>query len=175
MSSSAIDLFLTYHFLKRLATPFTEWDAYKLKIIDEDGKVLKKASTLTKPEEISAWGYFDRLVANLKKLLAKVPGGKTKIASYAAALLLVKENKNVRDIDDDDLEVLVETLFVEQLSDLNIVLNEEGEATGPANNVGSGRIAGLGIGAQGEPPKKAKINKMFKRKMLDNVDNKLST
>lgn len=169
MSSSAIDLFLTYHFLKRLATPFKDWDAYKLGIIDDEGKVLKKAETLTKPEEINAWGYFDRLVANLKKLLAKVPGGKTKIASYAAALLLIKENNNPRDICDDELETLVEELFNEQLSLVT-------EDAGIVNNVGSGNIAGLGVGPQGEPPvkKKTRINTMFKRKMLD-VDTKLSS
>jgi hypothetical protein len=169
MSSSTIDLFLTYHFLKRLSTPFEEWDAYKLKIIDAEGNVLRKAKTLTKPEEISAWGYFDRLVANLKKLLAKVPGGKTKIASYAAALLLIKEHKNPRDIDDDELQVLVEDLFNMEYSRF---IAEEGE--GITNNVGSGRVAGLGVGAQGEPPKtkKVKINTMFKRKMID-VDPKI--
>lgn len=169
MSSSTIDLFLTYHFLKRLSTPFEDWDAYKLKIIDAEGNVLRKAKTLTKPEEISAWGYFDRLVANLKKLLAKVPGGKTKIASYAAALLLIKEHKNPRDIDDDELQVLVEDLFNMEYSRF---IAEEGE--GITNNVGSGRVAGLGVGAQGEPPKtkKVKINTMFKRKMID-VDPKV--
>ena len=169
MSSSTIDLFLTYHFLKRLSTPFEEWDAYKLKIIDAEGNVLRKAKTLTKPEEISAWGYFDRLVANLKKLLAKVPGGKTKIASYAAALLLIKEHKNPRDIDDDELQVLIEDLFNMEYSRF---IAEEGE--GITNNVGSGRVAGLGVGAQGEPPKtkKVKINTMFKRKMID-VDPKI--
>lgn len=170
MSGTAIDLFLTYHFLRRLATPFTEWDAYKLKIIDDEGNVLRKSKTFTKPEEVNAWGYFDRLVANLKKLLAKVPGGKTKIASYAAALLLIKENKNHRDIDDDELYELLETHFNAQLAAL---LAEDGEgASAPVNNVGGGKIAGLGIGPQGEPPKKTKLNAMFKRKMTD-VDIKI--
>ena len=169
MSSSTIDLFLTYHFLKRLATPFENWDAYTLKIIDAEGNVLRKAKTLTNPEEVNAWGYFDRLVANLKKLLAKVPGGKTKIASYAAALLLIKEHKSPRDIDDDELQVLVEDLFNMEYSKF---ISEEGEAI--TNNVGDGRVAGIGVGAQGEPPKskKVKINTMFKRKMID-VDPKI--
>lgn len=180
MSSSAIDLFLTYHFLKRLATPFNQWDAFKLGIIDEEGKVLKKASTLTKPEEIAAWGYFDRLVANLKKLLGKVPGGKSKIASYAAALLLIKEYKNPRDIDDDGLELVVEELFNNQLIEMQINLHEEdggAPVSGqPVNNVGGGRIAALGIGPQGEPPKRKKtaLAAMLRRKK-PNVGPKLST
>ena len=34
----AIDLFVTYRFIKLLVTPFKETDAYKLGIIDEKGK-----------------------------------------------------------------------------------------------------------------------------------------
>ena len=33
----AIDLFVTYRFIKLLVTPFKDTDAYKLGIIDEDG------------------------------------------------------------------------------------------------------------------------------------------
>lgn len=167
MASTPVDLFLTYQFLRRLATPFTEWDAYKLGIIDENGKVLRKAKTFTKPEEKLAWGYFDRLVANLKKLLAKVPGGQTKLASYAAALLLIKECKNPRDIDDDELEIIIEQLFT---TEYNFIKEDEGGQ--PVNNVGDGKVAAIGIGSQGEPPKKM-INKLFKRKLLD-VANRIS-
>lgn len=83
-----IDAYLTYQFLKRLTTPFDQTDAFKLKLIDADGEKLKSPST---PEEKAAWGYFDRLIFNLKKLIATLPGGKTKIASYAAALVLLRE------------------------------------------------------------------------------------
>ena len=38
---------------------------------------------------------FIRLVFNVKKLMAKAPGGSTRIASYAAALYLIKENFSV--------------------------------------------------------------------------------
>lgn len=86
-----VDLFLVYQFIRRLATPFVKWDAYKLGIIDKDGKVLIKKKDLKTPEQKKAWGIFDIMVANLKKLLAKVPGGSSTIASYAAALYLIKE------------------------------------------------------------------------------------
>lgn len=155
MSSKPIDLFLTYQFLRRLSTPFVEWDAYKLGIIDKGGNVLRRASTLTKPEEISAWGYFDRMVANLKKLIEKVPGGKMRIASYAAALLLLRENAAGRELDINDLE----KLLVEQISLL--------EENGIANVAGGGKIAGIGIGSQGEPPAKLKSFKMIKRRLPD--------
>ena len=35
MANRVLDIFLTYQFLKRLTTPFEQWDAYKLGIIDE--------------------------------------------------------------------------------------------------------------------------------------------
>lgn len=163
MSSKPIDLFLTYQFLQRLSTPFKEWDAYKLGIIDKDGNVLRKSNTFTRPEEVSAWGYFDRMVANLKKLIEKFPGGKMRIASYAAALLLLRENNTDRELSIDSLE-----------NELNaqITLLEE---NGIANVVGDGKIAGVGVGPQGEPPVKLKAStKMFKRKLLD-VDTKVRT
>ena len=38
---------------------------------------------------------FHRLVFNVKRLMAKAPGGSSRIASYAAALYLIKENYSV--------------------------------------------------------------------------------
>lgn len=145
MANKAIDLFLTYHFLRRLATPFESWDAYRFGIIDKEGKVLRKYSTLKTQEERDAWGYFDRMVANLKKLLGKVPGGKSRIASYAAALLLIREHKNSTDIDEDKLEDYLLPLLEEEI----------------ANVAGAGNIAGIGVGPSGEPPKSRKL-KVFK-------------
>ena len=37
----AVDLFVTYRFLKLLTTPFKKTDAYKLGIIDEKGNRMK--------------------------------------------------------------------------------------------------------------------------------------
>jgi hypothetical protein len=86
-----VDLFLVYQFIRRLATPFKEWEAFKLGIIDERGNILKKRSELRTIRERDAFGVFDTLVLRLKRLLEKLPGGQTRIASYAAALWLIKE------------------------------------------------------------------------------------
>ena len=85
-----VDLFLVYQFIRRLATPFNKWKAYELGVIDDKGEVLVKKKDRDSTQR-KAWGIFDRMVANLKKLLAKVPGGSSKLASYAAALYLIKE------------------------------------------------------------------------------------
>lgn len=85
-----VDLFLVYQFIRRLATPFNKWKAYDLGVIDDKGEVLIKKKDRDSTQR-KAWGIFDRMIANLKKLLAKVPGGGSKLASYAAALYLIKE------------------------------------------------------------------------------------
>ena len=86
------DLFYAFRFLKLLVTPFEKTEAFKLGIIDKDGNVLKKSAERQSPDEKSAYTVFHRLVFNLKKLLAKVPGGKSVVARYGAALFLIKEH-----------------------------------------------------------------------------------
>ena len=88
------DLVYTLRFLRLLTTKFEDTTAFKLGLIDKDGKKLKSPET---SDERSAYNMFHRLVFNLKKLLAKVPGGSSKLASYAAALFLIKEQLNLSD------------------------------------------------------------------------------
>jgi hypothetical protein len=88
---SALDAYFVYKFLRALTKAWTEMDAFKLGIIDASGNRLKKNSELSSEEKNSAT-YFDRLVWNIKRLLEKIPGGKTKLMSYAAAAFLIKEN-----------------------------------------------------------------------------------
>jgi hypothetical protein len=78
------------------------WDAYKQGIIDENGK-RQKAVKLDTDEKKSAYTPFIRLAANIKRLLSNVPGGGSKLGSFAAGLFLIKENfgltdKNLKDM-----------------------------------------------------------------------------
>lgn len=90
--SRAADLGYAFRFLKLLTTPWNKLKAYELGIVDENGKNLKKAKELKTKEEKSAYTIFHRLVFNIKRLLGKIPGGKSTLASYAAALYLIKEH-----------------------------------------------------------------------------------
>ena len=90
-----VDLFLVYQFIKRLSTPFKEWDAYELGIIDERGNQLIKRKDFTTRDQKNAFGIFDIMIMKLKRLLEKIPGGKTRIGSYAAALYLIKEQQSI--------------------------------------------------------------------------------
>ena len=90
--SRAADLGYAFRFLKLLTTPWNKLKAYELGIVDANGKNLKKAKELKTKEEKSAYTIFHRLVFNIKRLLNKIPGGKSTLASYAAALYLIKEH-----------------------------------------------------------------------------------
>lgn len=106
-----LDLYLAYQFLRRLVTPFTQMDAYRLGIIDDHGNFLKKRKDLRTPEEKKALGVFDILVINLKKIIAKMPGGRTRLASLAAALYLVKEHNSFSEENIDNVLFEMEDKF----------------------------------------------------------------
>jgi hypothetical protein len=92
------DLVYTFRFLKLLVTKFEDTEAFKLGIVDAEGNRLKSYD-IDKAGNRDAYSNFytpfHRLVFNIKKMIAKVPGGSTKIASYAAALYLLKEKYNI--------------------------------------------------------------------------------
>ena len=96
----AIDLLITYRVIKMLVTPFEKTDAYKYGIIDKNGKVLRKNKTLTVAKEKDSYTILDRFVFNLKRLINLIPGGKSKLGTYAAALgLLLKEEKEINAVE----------------------------------------------------------------------------
>ena len=96
----AIDLLITYRVIKMLVTPFEKTDAYKYVIIDKNGKVLRKNKTLTVAKEKDSYTILHRFVFNLKRLINLIPGGKSKLGTYAAALgLLLKEQKDINAVE----------------------------------------------------------------------------
>ena len=108
----AIDLFVTYRFIKLLVTPFEKTDAYRLGIIDKDGNRVMPAPVggvrQTKPESLktieekNSYTVLHKLVFNIKKLFAKVPGLRTKLGTYAAAIFLLKDTFK-ESVDDPDV------------------------------------------------------------------------
>jgi len=179
-----VDLFLVYSFIKRLVKPFDEWEAYKLGIIDDEGNILIPRKKFTKKAQRDAFGVFDKLILNIKKLLAKLPGGQTRLGSYAAALWLIKEQANMKqagmlhesvELEDSDIEYMLEG-FVDEYAQL-LEKAKDVEEDAPTVNVGGGAIAGLGVGPQGEPGLTPAQQKKYKKKnqktfkeMLDDLD-----
>ena len=123
----AIDLFVTYRFLRLLTTPFEDTDAFKFGIIDEKGKRIKKKGS-TKPEvELAtselknSYTILHKLVFNIKKIFNKVPGLRTKVGTYAAALFLLKDTFK-ESVDDPDM---FEKEFIKFLKENDIELDNE--------------------------------------------------
>ena len=157
-----VDLFLLYQFIKRLATPFKEWEAYKLDIIDDKGNILKGSKERRSVKERDAFGKFDLLVLKLKKLLEKIPGGQTRIGSYAAALWLIKEHKE-KDAGVEDLteESLLQYMTLAEGADINSNFEEYLNET---MAVGAGTVDGIGYGPKGEPGLTKKQMDSYKKK-----------
>jgi hypothetical protein len=90
--SRFVDAVITYRILRKLTTPFDETDAYRLGIIDAQGRVLKKWNDLNTVDERDAYTILDRMIFRLKRIIQKVPVENRRISSYAAALSLVREH-----------------------------------------------------------------------------------
>lgn len=133
--SQAVDLYLVYEFIKRLSTPFEETKAYEMGIIDDEGKVIKKARTR---EEKEAFTTFDKLIFNLKKLLKKVTGIDRKLTTFAAALFLLKEHENKT-----GKNFISESEFRDFHMKNKTLIESFVEEEAPTNAVGSGNIAGV--------------------------------
>jgi len=163
-----VDLFLVFQFIKRLGTPFNEWPAFKLGIIDEKGNQLIKRADFTKRDQKDAFGIFDIMIMKLKRLLEKVPGGSTRIGSYAAALYLIKEHDEI----ESQGEMLTEEQLEEKLThyinyasktDMDSLFESMVDEDAPANSAGGGNIAGIGVGPQGEPGLTPKAMAKYKK------------
>jgi hypothetical protein len=87
--SAMLDMYFVYKFAKYIGKPFKKWEAYDTGVIDKKGNLLLK-NNLTSQQKDS-YTFFHRLVRNLKQLLEKVPGMKSKLGKAVAAYFLFKE------------------------------------------------------------------------------------
>jgi len=117
----AIDLFVAYRFLRILTTPWDEQPAYEHGIIDKDGKRLRKSNELQTTDEKSSFTLLHRLIFNLKRILHKIPGVKTKLGTYATALFLLKQHF----ADQVEEEDTIEATFKKWLLDNEYVTEAE--------------------------------------------------
>jgi hypothetical protein len=121
-----VDTMIVYQILRKLVTPFIQMPAYHMGIIDEKGDFLKKVATLTTAEKETVT-TLDILVINLKRILGKLPGGASRLASLAAALYLIRAHGKVNESN------IVNTLFtLEEDFKRYLVEDAPANATGPA-------------------------------------------
>ena len=119
--SRAVDLFVTYRFLKLLVTPWEKQEAYKEGIIDKNGKTLIKAKDFTKESQRQAFTLLHRLVFNCKRIMMKIPLVRTQLGTYATALFLLKEHYKV-DINEPQV---TKYLMENNLIDFDSTIREE--------------------------------------------------
>ena len=132
----AIDLFVAYRFLRILTTEWKKQDAFKQGIIDDKGKLLRKSNTLKTEAEKASFTLLHRFVFNLKRILNKIPGVRTKIGTYATALYLLKQHF-ASEVEEEDT---IETAFRNWLVDNNYATEEEIiEAAAPVKILKPGR------------------------------------
>jgi len=173
--SKVVDIYVLYRIIKDLSTPIEETDAFKFGLIDKNGKRLRDDKGVTikakTKEEKNADSYYHRFILNIKKLMSKVGLG-SKLATFAAALFLLKEHVEQRQLIQGDsfedenavLEEIVRNMkYLEKNSQKNYKnLQEEiANVTGPA-------VAGTGddpvhwkkvpfrVGPKGERKKKGR-------------------
>lgn len=143
--ASVFNAFVAYQFLKTLTTKWDQMEAYKLGIIDANGKQLKKTAELETAKEKQAYTIFHRLVFNLKRILERFPFGKSRIASYSAAFALLRESRE--DFSADEYEMM-ENLLIDYINlheeKIDKIQNSEMLTEEIANAVGTGaNVAGL--------------------------------
>lgn len=86
--SRFVDNVLAYRILSMLVKNFKDTQAYKLGLIDDKGKNIKKPQS---SKEKDAYSYLHKLVFNMKKIINRLPGGESKLKSVVTALFLIKE------------------------------------------------------------------------------------
>tara|TARA_B000000477_G_scaffold114108_1_gene110142 strand:- start:37 stop:621 length:585 start_codon:yes stop_codon:yes gene_type:complete len=89
-----VDTVIVFRILKMMTRKWEEMDAFKFGLIDANGKRIKGVKPKTS-EEKNSFTLLHRLVFNLKRVLELLPFGRTRLASYAASLALLKEHFNI--------------------------------------------------------------------------------
>ena len=98
-ASRGADLYFVFRFLRLLTMKYESTDAYKFGIIDKKGKALRKSADLDSTKEKAAYTMLHRMVFKIRRLIEKTPAGR--FVNYAAALFLLKEQKDARIWSDD--------------------------------------------------------------------------
>lgn len=102
--SNIADSLIAIKVLRMLTMPIENFQAYKLGIVNKNGKEIRKPRT---PAEKEAYDILDRLVLRLRSIIALVPIENKTFLNYAAAYLLIRES-----IDQENYENLEERYSV---------------------------------------------------------------
>lgn len=172
-----VDSIIALRILNLLVTPFDRTPAYKLGIIDNKGKELKKMTDLRSVQERDAYTLLHRLVYRLKKIIEKVPIENKKLVSLTAAYALIRENLEIN-YEPIDLEIkFINKLgsdLTEEISFVEKILNEDKMLTFKqyTEEMGAGAVSGgvatnnaaVTPGIGGLPPDEPPVSKKAQKK-----------
>jgi hypothetical protein len=176
-----VDSIIAFRVLHMLVQNFEDTPAYRLGIIDKNGKELKHMKDLNTVQMRDAYTLLHRLIFRLKRIINKVPIENKKLVSLAAAYALIREDlangKESINLEEKFLKKLDEDLTAEiqeltEAMDKNKILSfrqfrEDVGAVAPANNAAATPgVAGLDkdVPVSKKAQKKwASSNMMFKR------------
>lgn len=171
--SRVVDSLIAYRILRLFSTPVEKHPAYQMGIIDKDYNKIKEPSTSS---ELDAYTMLDRMAFKIRKALMRSPDRTARrLLTFAAAIALLREQKDFDSMDDDEFDVLIDMYSqdenvineAEKLESGKIpfryfMLDEEiANAAGP---MGGGAIAGIGTGPQGEPGRNPSLMPLQRRK-----------
>jgi len=108
----AFSKFQALTFATLLSKPFIKWDAYKLGIIDENGKKIKKATT---SDEKNSIDMFQNLIRKLKIVLNKFIPSPNYLQFILAAYLL-KEEKFTKN--EEELKIEIDKVLNDKEKDI---------------------------------------------------------
>lgn len=122
MGIGLVDTYLAYKFIKMLATPWKKTEAYKLGIIDKKGKRIKSEEADDAARKAgSKYTNIHRVIFNIKRMVALVPGGKTRLGGAAAALWLLKEEAKKMGVNNENI---IEEAFLDYLKEIDSELED---------------------------------------------------
>lgn len=166
--SRFVDTVVAYRLLRMLATPIERSDAFKLGIVNKDGEKIQEPLS---QQELNAYSLLQRFVFKVQRALTRSPDRNAKrLLTFAAAMAILKE---YTEEDEDNVEALLEVFMEDEevikqaqlLESTNLLsfknfLDEDVAA----NSAGGGNVAGIGVGAQGEPGVDPRLMPMARRK-----------
>ncbi len=91
--SGGAKIYASYQFVRELTKSWDKTEAFKTGVIDDKGVVIVNKRLRSK-EQKASYDAWNRLVYNVKRLFEKIPGGKSNILKFAAALWLLREHKD---------------------------------------------------------------------------------
>lgn len=165
--SRFVDTVVAYRLLRLLATPIERSDAFKLGIIDKDGEKIKEPLS---SQELNAYSLLQRFVFKVQRALTRSSDRNARrLLTFAAAMAILKE---YTEDDEENVEALLEVYMLDEevirqaelLESSNLLSFRNYIDEDAANAVGGGNVAGLGVGAQGEPGRDPRFMPMMRRK-----------